>query len=374
MKQNQVPIFKDILSVVTQTALGTSRDDELVDTVRKSWRRRISGTFLLFMYFAVFFTVIMGLTAYQIQTRVHSISNQPNNKSIWSIIRIADEVLKRELQIDNQRKSLSKRESELSDIEEKLAKASSTKLDLDSQLVNLLMRLETPISVQSNVNTEKLLEAAVKGEKDSERGSEVSDLKKLYTEQASIERRQTVDKKVISDTIQALKLEITELNNTKTAYEKSNKDHLSIADLSDELRFFKCSKIDNRNSLIEFVSAYVFGCTDGVDNSRSTYLFITLPSEVLIMLIVVVMGMMGSMISITQVFFAGEDRPITFYIFRPLFGAVVAIGLYVIIKAGVIVASNSPIQADGTAKLNAFFISFTSLIAGLMSEAAIVVQ
>ncbi len=79
----------------------------------------------------------------------------------------------------------------------------------------------------------------------------------------------------------------------------------------------------------------------------------------------------GCVDAVTQIFFSGEDKPISFYLFRPLLGAVVAIGVYVITKAGVSVASSLPAQPDGGTQLNAFFISFVSLVAGLMSEAAI---
>lgn len=371
MNQNDVPFYKNLLSTLTQTALGTQRDDELTDNVRKSWRRRIGGLLLLGMYAVVFYTVIMSLTAYQIQTRVRVINDQGERQSVWSVARIANQVLTREKLLDDKLLDLSLNEFDSLDAEKAILEASRQKLELDRKLVALLARLQPPIVVPSNATEGVLIEEAEKGEADPQAGEQIRSLKLEYLGHAATQRDKQAIKDLADKEIARLKEEIKALQAEKAEFEANTHNYRQIADVIDELRFFRSALRDDGSGFVFSISEFLFGSSKAEKDKQAGYMFVTLPSEVLIMLVVISMGTMGSMISITQIFFAGEDRPLTFYLFRPLLGAIVAIGVYVITKAGVIVASNLPLQADGTAELNAFFVSFISLVAGLMSEAAI---
>ncbi len=371
MNKSDVPFYEKLLSTLTQTALGTQRDDQLTDNVRKSWRRRIGGALLLGMYAIVFYTVIMSLTAYQIQTRVRVINDDGNRQSVWSIARIANEVLTREKLLDDKLVDLSLNEFDRAEAEKAVLDAKQKNLAADGELVALLARLDPPIVVPVDAPDSVLLEAATKGETDPESGDRIRSLREELLRQAAAQRNSQATKELADKEIARLRQEVDILKGQKKAYEQNTPNFGQIADVIDELRFFRSALRDGGNGFVFSISEFLFGSSKVDEGKPSGYMFVTLPSEVLIMLVVITMGTMGSMISITQTFFAGEDRPLTFYLFRPLLGAIVAIGVYVITKAGVIVSSNLPLQADGAAELNAFFVSFISLVAGLMSESAI---
>ena len=90
-------------------------------------------------------------------------------------------------------------------------------------------------------------------------------------------------------------------------------------------------------------------------------------SSILVLFLTLAMGMLGSTIFITQEFIAhgSKDRPMTWFLIRPLLGMVTAVAIFVLAKAGQITLAES---ADN---LNPWVISFLAVISGLLSEHAI---
>ena len=368
--------FRNFLSHLVQTALGTARDDELINNVRKSWRRRVNGLLLLAMYLFVFYIVIMSLTAYQIQNRIHQISADNTSLNIWAVTQSVGERLKIEQQITAHGDKITVHTSQLGVVTSNLA---NKVRELETARGNVIGRLlrhgvqvpsfppPTPQQILNYIETAQQLVVD-----DTEQGrlnKSRDGFQKANSEVETLE----IQKRRTENTIRDLQ---EQLKSTKKRYQEhlgSDVEPGRVSNIGDQLRFFFRSGERSDVGVLGNAYRFLFGSyrSEGNDAPTDDYLFVTLPSEVLVMLVVIAMGTMGSMISITQVFFAGEDRPITFYMFRPLLGGVVAIGVYVLTKAGVIVASNLPQQASGTAELNAFFVSFVSLVAGLMSDSAI---
>jgi hypothetical protein len=94
-------------------------------------------------------------------------------------------------------------------------------------------------------------------------------------------------------------------------------------------------------------------------------------NDMLVLLLLISMGVLGSALNLLAVFFANDEDSLEFgeYPLRLAFGAVLAIVMFIIAKAGV------PILADtgkigGNAPLNPYFISLLAVISGLMSDRA----
>ncbi len=81
------------------------------------------------------------------------------------------------------------------------------------------------------------------------------------------------------------------------------------------------------------------------------------------------MGFLGSNIYMIKSFFSeeGNEQSAKFYLFRNILGALVALAVFVIIKAGVIVTT-TPAAPGSSVDLNPFLVALFALISGLISE------
>ena len=101
------------------------------------------------------------------------------------------------------------------------------------------------------------------------------------------------------------------------------------------------------------------------------YKMTKLPREVVILLLVLSMGVLGSALYMVSQFeedyqqfsWAGK-------ILRPGLGAVTALVLYIVVKAGILVVGDAS-RLGGNAPVNPYFIAFLAIIAGFMSENAL---
>lgn len=375
--------LSNALQLISRSLIGASVDDEIGSSIKTSWRRRFCGALLLFMYVWVFYVVMMSLTAYQIQTRVQALGENGQRQSIWGITRIAGELFQIQDEFNNNNNRLIALEKEIYLAEAKITKNDSNYYAARSTLIGYLRLADIQLS------SDKIDLVLDNSDRAAENGNIDDSFRLLAIAQENRTVLQAFDGSL--DALEEFRTATLDLVNAeqekyrkskelsalliRKGYLKTNLDVFNSTydknvELIDELHFFYYPP-GHASSWIGSIYAFMFGGGSEIDSSKVRYGFVTLPSEVLMILIVIAMGTMGSLINITQVFFAGEDREITFFLFRPLLGAVVAIGIYVITKAGVLVSSNVAANSGGVAKLNAFFVSFISLIAGLMSEAAI---
>jgi hypothetical protein len=92
-------------------------------------------------------------------------------------------------------------------------------------------------------------------------------------------------------------------------------------------------------------------------------------NDMLVLLLLISMGVLGSALNLLAVFIANEQESLSFgeYPLRLAFGAVLAIVMFIIAKAGVpILADTSKIGSN--APLNPYFISLLAVVSGLMSD------
>lgn len=100
------------------------------------------------------------------------------------------------------------------------------------------------------------------------------------------------------------------------------------------------------------------------------YEFSVLPTDFLIIILVVAMGVLGSTMQLTYDYYRGENigSP-SLFILRPMLGAISALVVFILLRAGVLVVTDSSTLTDSV-PLNPFFIAFVGIVSGLLSENA----
>jgi hypothetical protein len=94
-------------------------------------------------------------------------------------------------------------------------------------------------------------------------------------------------------------------------------------------------------------------------------------NDMLVLLLLISMGVLGSALNLLALFIANDEDSLSFgeYPLRLAFGAVLAIVMFIVAKAGIpILADTSKI--GGNAPLNPYFISLLAIVSGLMSDRA----
>ena len=101
------------------------------------------------------------------------------------------------------------------------------------------------------------------------------------------------------------------------------------------------------------------------------YKFAILPSDFLIIVLVVAMGVLGSTMQLTYDHYRanGIGRTSLFFL-RPMLGAITALVVFILLKAGVLVITDSA-KLGEVAPLNPFFVAFVGIASGLLSENAL---
>jgi hypothetical protein len=113
---------------------------------------------------------------------------------------------------------------------------------------------------------------------------------------------------------------------------------------------------------------------DLVDEVRQTAYLSTLmttylPEELLIVMIVIAGGLLGSAVFLTYDYV--EDTPprtLAYLSLRLLVGALTSLLLFIVIKAGVVVAIDTPALDAAKTDLNPFFVAFIGVLGGLISH------
>jgi hypothetical protein len=101
------------------------------------------------------------------------------------------------------------------------------------------------------------------------------------------------------------------------------------------------------------------------------YKFSLQPSDFLVLVLVIVMGVLGSSLQLSYIY-VNEfgSRNISFYVFRPFLGVLTALVVFIVTKAGVPLVTDTS-KLGGNAPINPYFISFIAIISGLLSERAL---
>ena len=108
--------------------------------------------------------------------------------------------------------------------------------------------------------------------------------------------------------------------------------------------------------------------------------FTSMPPDLLVLILVLLMGALGGTIHLTRKYFYDKKQYYNkdndfiieagYYLFRPVLGAVTALCVYILAKAGVLIIS-TPASPTSGASLSPFFVSFIGIVSGLLAEQAL---
>jgi hypothetical protein len=104
--------------------------------------------------------------------------------------------------------------------------------------------------------------------------------------------------------------------------------------------------------------------------------FSQMPPDTLTLILVLAMGALGGTIQLSRKHLRAMDKTNeetiqpSYYLFRPFLGSITALSVFILAKAGVLVAS-IPSPGGETANLSPFFISFLGIVSGLLAEQAL---
>ena len=146
-----------------------------------------------------------------------------------------------------------------------------------------------------------------------------------------------------------------------------------IGDFLNALRFFTPEKAGTQPNANDPFTKRVLAWFKSLNLS----FLITMPAEMLTMFMVISMGALGGTIHLTQIFLSRKkqynDKSTTglwYFLFRPMLGFIVAITVFILVHAGVlVVATPSTQSADST--LSPYFVSFLGIISGLLAQNAV---
>lgn len=106
--------------------------------------------------------------------------------------------------------------------------------------------------------------------------------------------------------------------------------------------------------------------------------FLIMPTDTLVLIIVISMGTLGGAIQIARNFLSPEDLSnidtyrirYRYMFFQPFLGSITALAIFILFKAGVLIASTNT-NGNDAAALNPFFVSFLGIVSGLMANLAL---
>jgi hypothetical protein len=310
---------------------------------------------LLTTLFAVY-----SLSAFQVQVRIQSFSAKGLSYSIWNIdrLKLQQEILERDQQ------SL---EDGLRDHQAKTAKVKNDRaqvqLDLwrqEGELDNILYRLLGRIA-QKDASYSKLPEGygyqvftTLQSKLETLGLSQVTqqlqaDYEALYAK-ADITQAQV---RALDKQLEAMGVEAGKRT------EELNSKRKEAGDLVDGDAAVK-------NQVLDFASEVKV-----LDQYTFLRALTRIPNEMLVLLLIVAMGLLGSSIYLMRsLFVGGAEVDFQIVLFRQFLGALTALMMFVVVKAGVLVVSD-PRSTGQSGALNPFLLAFLGIIAGLISEQVI---
>ena len=290
-------------------------------------KRAFTGLWLLSLYFINVSLVVYSLSTYQFQTELNSIPQVTSNKETKFV----------------------SHECDVSGLNKEIL----TKTIVKVPCIPIGTSLETQYySTGEILSIYKRMTDVVDNEIQLEYEKRAKLLSTLETINGKIKSEPTnellvYEKSAAEGNIHQINLLIKQLNDQKSKFMLEHKD---LVETFSDIRYFE-----------NFFK--VFSSVFGIDS------FWALPRQILTIILILSMGVLGSLIFITIEFLKSPDDTITenfsMYLFRPFLGMIVALAMYVMIKSGQSTFSN-----DEMGSLSPFLISFLGIISGMLAEQA----
>lgn len=304
----------------------------------------VIGLWLLLLYPLFIFSIVATLGSYQFQEKI---SRSESKLSISVLLQKAGNIKSQEELLVNLNEQLSGINKSISNTESEIVITRSEYKSVTAMELKKLIELSKYISDKYPSEDSSLgpIVLAKKYEASD------SNLKALLEEYEKIPSKYDSLKNKLSN------LE-TVLRNYEINQKTTNEFRSSI-----DIKLIAFKKEDN---IGEFVDELNYMTAFNLETLA------TMPRQMLVILLTLSMGALGSLLFITQDYFNSTDnKPFSWYLFRPFLGMVTAVAILVLAKAGQITISDAGASNGMKESLNPFFISFIAIISGLLSEHAI---
>lgn len=314
------------------------------------WR----AVYLVVASFCSLVAVGYVLSSFQAHQRIHAVKTGDELLSFHRLVRLSQETDGRDTEIDAQRAKMLGVSAELATAEGRFNKIAEEQDALERQQDDLIDKIADEIDKpQFRANKFKLNYL-------DKRSLIKTELDKAPTKDgASFKAFLTADR---SDDFRALEKQRQEANqNQEVIAARAKKLSIEAQKLLADRRSFGGSVLPKDQSRV----------MDLVDEMRIGALssqLLRLPEEALIVLVVIFGGVLGSTVFLTYDYVDNTPpRSYSYYTIRILVGALTALLLFIVIKAGVLLAIDPLASGQKTADLNPFFVTFVGVVGGLIS-------
>ncbi|MBB4121370.1 hypothetical protein [Martelella radicis] len=343
-------------------------------------RSAITSFWILFLFVSLGFIAVISMTAFQLQHQIRSTTVENRALTIWEVSRIYENwtALKRTLESDQQRlqSALEKQTILRTELGEASNKLSSSSLLFDKKAHDIVqIAAEFAEFEQSEINCEKY--SSVTEENSCHRIITKYSLDSILGNSSDNNSVKNVEEyKDLSDKITSLEVAFNEKYN---AVERISDDiyniNKNISESSDKMKYI----LSSDNNAISFTMGDFLDAKRFLQGIESTWFvpdFSLMPPDMLTLFLVMAMGGLGGAIHLSQLYLkqlndgpsAIEAYGARYFLLRPFLGAITAIAVFILTKAGVLVIA----AGDGQgAAVSPFFVAFLGIISGLLADRAL---
>jgi chromosome segregation ATPase len=326
------------------------------------------------LFFLSLTVAIVTLSASQLQDRLIGLSNSDVPVSVWQIERIRKQGALQTAQVALLTQELSAATANYRQasaaIEEIQPKLMQVNLEIGRKTEDVITNLSLYVPLEFNdetprqsLETQRKIERLVAGLKrarDLEPASEQR-LDELYAAYRAAITELDALEPYVSELKRKADAARTAMEDARVNLQQADGEIERMVDSNAALRGANPVEIFDLIEEFSFIEGFAGG---------TLYKFSVLPNEFLVMILVIAMGTLGATLQLTYDYYRLNTIPRpSHFLLRPMLGAITAIVLFIFLRAGVIVVTDST-KLNEAPPLSPFFIAFVGIVAGFLSENA----
>ena len=146
-----------------------------------------------------------------------------------------------------------------------------------------------------------------------------------------------------------------------------NQVSIDIKDYEDSFSYSQADDLDGQSKITALIFPWF----------PQDILLPALPHPVLVLIVTLSMGALGSVLFMLQLHFINQERAaghsvsVSWHLFRPLQGMATALAIFLLVKAGQLSVSSGDTLGADSGELNVFVLGFLGVVSGLLSDSAI---
>lgn len=349
-----------------------------VESMLGRLRTAIAGSWLVVLYLVFGTYVMYALTAHQLHHTIQSFKIDDKQITVWQVF---DAHKKWRIASDNLRKSsdaLSDTNGKVFDLKSQYASLQS-KLDVSRQKIQDAVISLSDLAKLEGVTEQlfnspavsKLRLEAISSQLGTDKYARLKG-NQLFQDQLELLGDMVDERDNLARQIADIDLQ---LSGSQRALQRHQKDVTTYSAALTQALTLNGKDLDPR------VGDFLDSLTYLEAGERSVFLpdFSKMPSDMLTLTLVLAMGALGGTIHLTQLYFRQWQKNAAaiqavgagYYLFRPFLGAITALSVFILAKAGVLIVA-APGTNEIGASLSPFFVSFIGIVSGLLAEQALV--